>query len=67
MSGGQNRTSSRRFRGLVFLLLGLVAAALIVYVVVDPTAFDTLHPFPLAVILAVTALVALWQAWMLLR
>lgn len=60
-------TAARRFRGLAFLVSGAVAAGLIVYAVASPGSLDGLSPLPLLVLLALTAVVAFWQAVVYLR
>jgi hypothetical protein len=52
---------------MVFLLGGVAAGVLFAYLLVNPGTFGGMHPAPLLALLAVTVLVALWQASTLLR
>lgn len=56
-----------RARAVGFLLAALVAAALAVYFLVDPAALAGMHPLPLVLLLLLTVVVGLWQAWALTR
>ncbi|MFD1647566.1 hypothetical protein [Haloarchaeobius litoreus] len=56
-----------RIRGIAFLLSGVVAAVLIVYILVVPGSFASLHPLPLMLLLLLTMVVAFSQALGLLR
>ncbi|WP_440991676.1 hypothetical protein [Haloarchaeobius baliensis] len=59
--------STDRIRGIAFLVSGILAAALIVYLLVSPEAFTALHPIPLLALLLLTMAVAFWQAREILR
>ena len=58
---------SRRLRGVVYLIAGLFAAALAVYLLLRPGDLRGMHPLPLVVLLGISLLVAVWQARRLLR
>ncbi|MFB6170474.1 MAG: hypothetical protein ABEJ06_04930 [Haloarculaceae archaeon] len=56
-----------RLRGVAFLVSGLAAAALVGYLLLYPHSLVTFHPLPLVALLALTVVVAIWQANRLLR
>jgi len=60
-------SSLRRLRGVAFVVSGIVAAALLVYLLVDPQALGSLHPVALFVLLVILIGIAGWQAYDHLR
>jgi hypothetical protein len=52
---------------VAFLIGGVAAGVLFAYLLANPTTFGSMHPLPLLALLAITAVIALWQASALLR
>ena len=60
-------SAADRIRGIAFLLSGIVAVGLLVYLLVSPVAFRSIHPIPLVLLLLLTVVVSAWQALVHLR
>jgi hypothetical protein len=57
----------RRLRGLAFLGTAVLATVLLAFFATAPRATQEMHPWPLLALLAVTLVVAIWQAAALLQ